>query len=120
MGRFCLMKAHPLSGQRYNRSDNFVSRYHLRCLTPASYRVVEACAIMLPPMGLVLSLAKLIPSGFATTWLVRTTATPNSSAILVSCRKNLTHTPIGHGRDNHASFQGSHTRVALPDSLVPG
>ena len=51
--------------------------------------MVEACAMMLPPMGLVLSLAKLIPSGFATTWLVRTTATPNSSAIRVSCRKNL-------------------------------
>lgn len=51
--------------------------------------MVDACAMMLPPMGLVLSFAKLIPSGLATTWLVRTTATPNSSAIRVSCRKNL-------------------------------
>lgn len=58
-------------------------------MTEVSYRVVEACAMMLPPIGLVLSLAKLIPSGFATTWLVRTTATPNSSAIRVSCRRNL-------------------------------
>lgn len=29
--------------------------------------VVEACAMILPPIGLVLSFAKLIPSGFATT-----------------------------------------------------
>jgi hypothetical protein len=30
--------------------------------------VVEACAIILPPIGFVLSFAKLIPSGFATTF----------------------------------------------------
>ena len=30
-------------------------------------RVCDACAMMFPPIGLVASFAKLIPSGFATT-----------------------------------------------------
>lgn len=44
--------------------------------------VVLAWAMMLPPMALVESLAKLIPPGSAVTWLVMKTATPNSSASL--------------------------------------
>jgi len=36
-------------------------------------RVVDAWAMMLPPMGFVASFAKLIPSGLATTWLVMKT-----------------------------------------------
>lgn len=45
-------------------------------------RVVVACAIMLPPIGLMEGPANMEPpSRFAaTTWLVMTTATPNSSA----------------------------------------
>lgn len=33
-----------------------------------AHLVVEACAIIFPPMGLVLSFAKLMPSGLATTF----------------------------------------------------
>ena len=51
-------------------------------------RVVEAWAMMFPPMGLGWLLPKLL-SGLATTWLVITTATPNSSASLCSARRNL-------------------------------
>lgn len=53
-------------------------------------RVVEAWATMLPPMGLEGSLTKLMaPSTDATTWLVITTAMPNSSARRSKVRKNL-------------------------------
>ena len=40
--------------------------------------VVEACAIMWPPIGFLGSVANMeAPSTWATTWLVITTATPN-------------------------------------------
>ena len=54
-------------------------------------RVVEACAMMFPPMGFnALAPANMaLPSGFATTWLVTTTATPYSSASRVRCLRNF-------------------------------
>ncbi len=42
------------------------------------YRVVEACAMMFPPMGFLGSAWNMAaPSTCATTWFVTTTATPN-------------------------------------------
>ena len=47
------------------------------CVCPL-YLVVEACAMMLPPMGFFGSVANMdAPSTCATTWFVITTATPN-------------------------------------------
>ena len=47
------------------------------CVCPL-YLVVEACAMMLPPMGFFGSAANMeAPSTCATTWFVITTATPN-------------------------------------------
>ena len=44
------------------------------------YLVVEACAMILPPMSFLGSELNMAdPSTWATTWLVTTTATPNSS-----------------------------------------
>ena len=52
--------------------------------------VVDACAIMWPPIGFFYSPANIAPpSTWATTWFVITTATPNSSAILYKVLKNL-------------------------------
>lgn len=45
--------------------------------------------MMLPPMGFTPPPAKGPASGVDTTWLVTTTAMPNSSAILSSCLRNL-------------------------------
>ena len=52
--------------------------------------VVEAWAIMLPPIGFVVSVANggKKTLGSLTTWFVINTATPNSSAIRVSWRRN--------------------------------
>ena len=45
---------------------------------PALYLVVEACAMIFPPIGFLGSAANMAaPSTWATTWLVITTATPN-------------------------------------------
>ena len=52
------------------------------------YRVVLACAMMFPPIGFSGSLANTPVSGFATTWFVTTTATPNSSASFCSPLRN--------------------------------
>ena len=52
--------------------------------------VVLACAMMFPPIGFnAFAPANGPPSGLATTWLVTITATPNSSAMRASWRKNL-------------------------------
>ena len=55
---------------------------------PRVYRVVLACAMMFPPIGFSGSLANTPVSGFATTWFVTTTATPNSSASFCSPLRN--------------------------------
>ena len=60
-------------GESYTSQMRFSPRPFLK-----RRRVCEACAMMLPPMGLVASLAKLMPSGLATTWFVSTTAMPYS------------------------------------------
>ena len=52
------------------------------------YLVVLAWAIIFPPIGFSGSFAKTPESGFATTWFVTTTATPNSSASFCSPRRN--------------------------------
>ena len=54
-----------------------------------NYLVVDACAIMFPPMGFLGSALNIAaPSTCATTWLVKTTATPNSSASFSKDRRN--------------------------------
>lgn len=50
----------------------------IKILVLQAYLVVEAWAIMLPPIGLIWGPAKMAePSTWATTWFVITTATPN-------------------------------------------
>lgn len=52
--------------------------FHSEAPAPALYLVVEACAMIFPPIGFLGSAANMAaPSTWATTWLVITTATPN-------------------------------------------
>mmetsp|Transcript_91747 Transcript_91747/g.262311 ORF Transcript_91747/g.262311 Transcript_91747/m.262311 type:complete len:203 (-) Transcript_91747:864-1472(-) len=59
-------KVASLSGME-GESYTLHTRFSPRPLRSCS-RVWLACAMMLPPIGFVASLAKLMPSGFATTW----------------------------------------------------
>ena len=51
-----------IDGESMTLHTRFSPRAFLSCR-----RVCDACAMMLPPIGLVASLAKDMPSGFATT-----------------------------------------------------
>ena len=70
----CITKARAYVVSAYKRTD--VVKMEL-AISNADL-VVEACAMMWPPMGFLGSVANMeAPSTWATTWLVITTATPN-------------------------------------------
>ena len=72
---------------REGESKTCMIRFSPRSLRSLNL-VLEAWAIMLPPIGFVESFAYDIAPGSLTTWFVINTATPNSSAIRVSWRRN--------------------------------
>lgn len=65
----------------YKCLSNASNTLYTHSVSHTQYLVVEACAMMFPPIGFLGSVANMeAPSTWATTWLVITTATPNYSS----------------------------------------